>query len=65
MITNIEGTLEIDHDRGVIYFHASDSALIEKHVIITVLRICSLPAPIPINCSLDVTHMHGANWKKE
>jgi len=58
MITTVKGQLEIDHDRGVIYFHNTKG--------ITLLRICSLPkvphlqAPIPI--MLDVTHKYGTSW---
>lgn len=58
MSTEIEGILEVDHDRGVIYFHSKSSGT-------TVLRIRSLPKPIPHNAQLDITHMVGANWSKE
>jgi hypothetical protein len=54
----IEGQLEIDSDRGVIYFHDNKG--------FTVLRICSLPKPIPFPVPgelLDVTHMYGTNWQ--
>lgn len=55
------GTLEIDEQRGVIYFHDADGT--------TVLRICRLPKPIPDpynnngDTLLDITHMIGASWK--
>lgn len=71
MTTELRGTLEIDHDRGVIYFHA-DPADDGRPVAPTVLRICSLPRPIPLVLgepnqtdprSLDVTHMVGCDWK--
>ena len=39
MTISIDGTLEIDQHRGVIYFHANEGY--------TLLRICSLPKPIP------------------
>jgi hypothetical protein len=54
------GLLEIDPERGVIYFHDESKG-------ITLLRICSLPKPIPIPeiYTLDVTHMVGANWNDE
>jgi len=55
--TEIEGVLEIDHARGVIYFHDA------KGDVATVLRICSLPKPIPRGIQLDITHMHGASWR--
>jgi len=58
----IEGILEIDQDRGVIYFHSNEHG----H---TPLRICSLPKPIPdpsnFGIGLDITHMIGCNWKNE
>lgn len=55
--TEINGVLEIDHARGVVYFHAEDGW--------TALRICSLPTQIPTpkpGAMLDVTHMVGAGW---
>lgn len=58
MTTKIRGELEIDHERGVIYFHSDEGY--------TVLRVCSLPRPIPVPKSgdgLDVTHMHSASWR--
>jgi len=59
MTSLIKGTLEIDHNRGVIYFHSSDTG----H---TPLRICSLPKPIPdvseYAKSIDITHMYGCSW---
>ena len=60
MSTIIEGcTLEVDHERGVIYIHGQLGT--------TLLRICRLPTPIPdvpvgTGGLLDVTHMHGASW---
>ena len=44
--TKIRGELEIDHDRGVIYFHGDESC-IEEFRVQTVLRICRLPTPVP------------------
>lgn len=55
----INGQLEIDAERGVIYFHAIEGELAGA----SVLRISQLPAPIPIDRQLDITHMHGADWK--
>ena len=62
--TEIKGQLEIDHERGVIYFHAADAQFVADHGVITVLRICNLPRPIPQihERSLDITHMIGADW---
>ncbi len=66
MRITITGALEIDEDRGVIYFHAMDPAL--PMYLGSILRICSLPIPIP-DCAhgnnLDVTHMVGCNWKEK
>jgi hypothetical protein len=47
--------LEIDHERGVIYVHCNKTGR-------TLLRICSLPKPIPVLGelgSIDLTHMKG------
>lgn len=68
MTESTAGELEIDHERGVIYFHAYTGQ--------TMLRICRLPTPIPkvpYNDDgtwpdwgmLDITHMVGANWKEK
>lgn len=58
----IEGKLEIDQQRGVIYFHSK----ITGH---SALRICSLPKPIPdpskYGDMLDISHMVGCSWRKE
>ena len=63
-ITEIPGTLEIDHVRGVIYFHVCDPLLLEQLGQQTILRICHLPTPIPFpNVLLDITHTHGTSWK--
>lgn len=68
MKISIEGELEIDQERGVIYFHSHMTG-------VTVLRICRLPSPIPdprwiikngsvkqTGKMLDITHMYGADW---
>ncbi len=70
MTIKIEGSLEIDPDRGVIYFHSKEGY--------TALRICQLPVPIPnpkwdprarigtpTPQMLDITHMFGVSWKRE
>ena len=45
------GWLEIDRDRGVIYFHRPEG---------TLLRICRLPAPIPKGVTfIDITLYEG------
>lgn len=44
-----EGQLEIDHGRGVIYFHSRETGT-------TKLRICKLPTPIPEDVEfVDIT----------
>lgn len=65
MITRIQGVLEIDHERGVIYFHPNEKESIERAVG-CVLRICSLPKPIPLinERGLDITHMVGTDWNE-
>ena len=54
MITRLKGEIEIDHKRGVIYFHSVDKG--------TILRICNLPKPIPQDEMLDITHMINTTW---
>lgn len=46
-ITKLQGILEINHDRGVIYFHLADRGEMTKRNVVTVLRIGQLPKPIP------------------
>ena len=59
--TKIEGQLEIDHDRGVIYFHAKTGG--------TTIRISQLPKPIPQDdklkpLQLDITaNGEACSWK--
>lgn len=55
--TRIQGELEIDHDRGVIYFHSVKSGT-------SVLRICGLPKPIPNDKDLlDINLEHAVcSW---
>lgn len=64
MITKIKGELEVDHERGVIYFHITDPHEGLRRGVVTPLRICSLPYPIPPieQRSLDITHMRGTDW---
>lgn len=56
MTEQFKGVLEIDADRGVIWFHHETGS--------TVLRICSLPSPIPVKPGdlLDITYGHGVSW---
>ncbi len=61
MVTKtFEGQLEVDSERGVIYFHSNDTGT-------TLMRICRLPTPIPLpevgkSMSLDISHMVGTDW---
>ncbi len=61
--TRIPGELEIDHDRGVIYFHTTELATAEKWGGVTIMRICRLPAPIP-HRAFDITHLAGCDWRQ-
>lgn len=57
----IKGVLEIDNSRGVVYFHSTETGA-------TVLRICSLPMPIPQmvgTASMDITHMTGCSYVED
>lgn len=49
----IPGVLEIDHERGVIYFHTDDDKTLETYGTTTILRICGL-GKIPQN-AIDIT----------
>jgi len=55
--TIIEGQLEIDHTRGVIYFHNNRG--------ITVLRICRLGDIPPDTVHIDLTHMTGVMIERD
>jgi hypothetical protein len=55
MTKSYRGELEIDHERGVIYFHLGDTG-------ISLLRICQLPTPIPKNEMLDIALGVGTSW---
>lgn len=50
----IRGYLQIDRDRGVIYFHSLEGR--------SLLRICRLPK-VPDNVEMiDITHMYGVSY---
>jgi hypothetical protein len=58
MVSTHDAQLEIDHARGVIYVHCKRTGR-------TLLRICSLPTPVPELGDLgtiDVTHMKGVMY---
>ena len=61
----LDGQLEIDRTRGVIYFHLTQEEDIEKYGLVTVLRICNLPRIPKKLRSLDVVHMHGCDWEEK
>ncbi len=66
--TTLMGQLEIDHDRGVIYFHLSSEADMDKLNMVTPLRIYSLPKPIRQftgagGDELDITIGVGVSWR--
>lgn len=65
MTTLIKGTLQIDHKRGVIYFHSDEQAM-EQGYCPTPLRICGLgEINIPLNDrQIDVTlsQKAGGYW---
>lgn len=57
MIEHVDGQLEIDTDRGVIYFHSTATGR-------TIMRICRVPYLKNFDPQLDfidITHMVGAS----
>lgn len=64
MTTTFNGQLEIDSERGVIYFHLAPEEIDKFDMpTVTLLRICNLPTPIPTDRSLDITNGFGVNWQ--
>ena len=60
MIEEFEGTLHVDHKRGVVYFHLTNSDDIMKTGQVTILRICKLgKLQLLGQKQLDITHMVG------
>lgn len=58
MMTALDAQFVIDHARGVIYVHCKKTGR-------TLLRICSLPKPVPAlgeMGSIDLTHMMGVQY---
>ena len=60
-IVSYPAVLEVDTRRGVIYVHSTEYGN-------TMLRICSLPTPVPDpnpagNTLLDITFGYGVSWK--
>jgi hypothetical protein len=74
MKTEIKGTLEVDHERGVVYFHV-DPEEVARVKQATALRIGGLPRPVPslVGFQMDVNMGLGfegqvmsqprANWR--
>lgn len=64
-MTKLKGELEIDHERGVIYFHTTDEKYVMAAGIVTPLRICHLPRPIPKERFLDISvgDPFDCNWR--
>lgn len=54
MTTEYTGTLEIDHERGVIYFHTNDPEVVEQYRAQTILRIHGIETPIPNDRQIDL-----------
>lgn len=66
MNTSIVGVLEIDHERGVIYFHCNDLRIATLYGATTILRIGRLPTPIPENIQLDISMSSAhTSWRGE
>jgi hypothetical protein len=70
--TKYYGELEIDHVRGVIYFHLLGEDVNDPNIVrrVTILRISQLPRPIPLpylptDINMDIIHMKGANWTSQ
>jgi hypothetical protein len=60
MIERVDGQLEIDTDKGIIYFHAAKTGRTGR----TIMRICRVPYLSNFNPQLDVidiTHMVGSS----
>ena len=58
---SINGTLEIDSERGVIYFHTVEEDAARMYGGPTIMRVCGLPKPIPVQM-LDITWPRNVNW---
>lgn len=54
MIVKIRGELEIDQERGVVYFHAGRADTAEKYGV-TPLRLCRVPRRLLKTFPTDIT----------
>lgn len=50
-----EAQIEIDHERGVIYVHSTETGR-------TILRISQLPKIPKTDELLDIAHLRGCSW---
>jgi len=57
-----KGELEVDHLRGVIYFHCADEAACDKWHGVTLLRISGLPRPLPER-AMDIAFKGMCDWR--
>lgn len=65
-ITKIDGQLEIDHERGVIYFHPHNTAFAEVFGGLTALRIQGLPSiPVKPKRMLDIRYVQTREYTSE
>lgn len=62
MNLTLKGVLEIQGDRGVIYFHLEDPADAMKYGAVTVLRISNLPRIRTLDGMIDVRA--NTEWNK-
>lgn len=72
LITMVKGTLEIQHTRGVIYFHLDEAEIRKLGVVgVTMLRVQGMPGPIPLlktggGTMLDINVENGwCDWTHE
>lgn len=54
MNVTLKGVLEVQGDRGVIYFHLADADDALKYGAVTVLRVCNLPPITKLDGLIDV-----------
>lgn len=66
-ITNqtIEGVLEIDYNRGIVYFHVSDKEIAERLGLVTALRLSGLELQFPLEQMIDVRAGAGVTQFKD
>lgn len=57
--TYIDGTLEIDHENGKIYFRTTDPEALQAYKSGVVITIKALPKPVPYEFELEITASSG------